>query len=106
MYRRVEVLSSFSVPDASSQPSILRDTPDGLPHSEVSKHILRTTQQSVKRYRSVIVLDEPTHARTRDPSATKQLDGVPCRILRGACGVRLKEGDLAHEFDGLLFVRL
>jgi hypothetical protein len=52
------------------------------------------------------MLDEATHSCLRDTPPTKELHGIPCRILRATSAVHLQECDLARKFRRLLLVRL
>jgi len=52
------------------------------------------------------MLDEATHSCLRDTPSTKELHGIPCRILRAPSAVHLQESDLARKFRRLLLVRL
>ncbi len=51
------------------------------------------------------MFDEAAHSRLRDTPTTKELHGVPRRILRAPSAVHLQESDLARELRRLLLVR-
>ena len=52
------------------------------------------------------MLYEAAHSCLRDAPPTKELHGIPCRILRASSAVHLQKSDLACKFRRLLLVRL
>jgi hypothetical protein len=52
------------------------------------------------------MLYEAAHSCLRDAPPTKELHGIPCRILRAPSAVHLQKSDLACKFRRLLLVRL
>lgn len=52
------------------------------------------------------MLDEAAHSCLRNTPPTKDLHGIPCRILRAPSAVHLQESDLSRKFRRLLLVRL
>lgn len=82
----------------------LGEIPHCLPHTEISKHLLRATQDGIKLVSSIKVFNMLAHATLRQTSPAPDLDRLVSNFVRHASAAHLQETDRAGEVLCLLGV--
>jgi len=75
-----------------------------LPHAQVVQNVFSSSQQGVKRNRSMIVFYHSAHPSLRDTTSTKDLCGIFCSLLSCISREGFQERDLPSEMSRLLFI--